>query len=226
MTEQNDRSTAMAEVHEKNYREQILTKILFFDTETSNFIKKALPADHPDQAWTVQIGALLTDLENNEIDKLNVIIKANGREMNHYAEEVHGISVERADEEGIEEKDAAEQFGLLLRQANLVVGHNFDFDWKYAQHLLERNMDTLSDEARSAFYLDLPNQCTMKDKKIVKFCGLKNKANRPKWPKLIELYKILFGEGFEDAHDAFADITATAKCYFELLKRGIIENKI
>ena len=226
MTEQNDRSTAMAEVHEKNYREQILTKILFFDTETSNFIKKALSADHPDQAWTVQIGALLTDLENNEIDKLNVIIKANGREMNHYAEEVHGISVERADEEGIEEKDAAEQFGLLLRQANLVVGHNFDFDWKYAQHLLERNMDTLSDEARSAFYLDLPNQCTMKDKKIVKFCGLKNKANRPKWPKLIELYKILFGEGFEDAHDAFADITATAKCYFELLKRGIIENKI
>jgi len=226
MTEQNDRSTAMAEVHEKNYGEQISTKILFFDTETSNFIKKALPADHPDQAWTVQIGALLTDLENNEIDKLNVIIKANGREMNHYAEEVHGISVERADEEGIEEKDAAEQFGLLLRQANLVVGHNFDFDWKYAQHLLERNMDTLSDEARSAFYLDLPNQCTMKDKKIVKFCGLKNKANRPKWPKLIELYKILFGEGFEDAHDAFADITATAKCYFELLKRGIIENKI
>jgi len=226
MTEQNDRSTAMAEVHEKNYEEQISTKILFFDTETSNFIKKALPADHPDQAWTVQIGALLTDLENNEIDKLNVIIKANGREMNHYAEEVHGISVERADEEGIEEKDAAEQFGLLLRQANLVVGHNFDFDWKYAQHLLERNMDTLSDEARSAFYLDLPNQCTMKDKKIVKFCGLKNKANRPKWPKLIELYKILFGEGFEDAHDAFADITATAKCYFELLKRGIIENKI
>ena len=226
MTEQNDRSTAMAEVHEKNYGEQISTKILFFDTETSNFIKKALPADHPDQAWTVQIGALLTDLEGNEIGKLNVIIKANGREMNHYAEEVHGISVERADEEGIEEKDAAEQFGLLLRQANLVVGHNFDFDWKYAQHLLERNMDTLSDEARSAFYLDLPNQCTMKDKKIVKFCGLKNKANRPKWPKLIELYKILFGEGFEDAHDAFADITATAKCYFELLKRGIIENKI
>jgi len=226
MTEQTERNTAMAEVHEKNYGEQISTKILFFDTETSNFIKKALPADHPDQAWTVQIGALLTDLENNEIDKLNVIIKANGREMNHYAEEVHGISVERADEEGIEEKDAAEQFGLLLRQANLVVGHNFDFDWKYAQHLLERNMDTLSDEARSAFYLDLPNQCTMKDKKIVKFCGLKNKANRPKWPKLIELYKILFGEGFEDAHDAFADITATAKCYFELLKRGIIENKI
>lgn len=209
--------------NEKNLKEVEVHKILFFDTETSDFIKKALPADHEDQAWTVQIGALLTDLEGNEIDRLNVIIKANNRKINHYAEKVHGISVEQTEEEGIDEKDAAEQFGLLLRQASLVAGHNFDFDWKYAQHLLERNMDTLSDEARSAFYLDLPNQCTMKDKAVVKFCNLKNKANRPKWPKLIELHEILFEEFFNNAHDAFADIIATKECYFELVKRGIIQ---
>lgn len=223
MTEEAKRQEGMKEVHEANYDEG--KKILFFDTETSDFIKKALTADDPDQAWTVQIGALLTDLENNEIDRLNCIIKANGRSMNHYAQEVHGISVEYADEHGIEELEAAEQFGLLLRQADLVVGHNFDFDWAYAMHLLERNMDKLSDEARSAFYLDLPNHCTMKDKAIVKFCGLKNKANRPKLPKLIELHSILFGEEF-DAHDAFNDIVATARCYFELVKRDVIESKI
>lgn len=224
--EQAERYTGMKEVHKKNYGPQETKMILFFDTETSDFIKKALSADDPEQAWCVQIGALLTDLEGNEVDKLNVIIKANGRSMNYYAEQVHGISVEKADEEGIEEKDAAEQFGLLLRQASLVVGHNFDFDWKYAQHLLERNMETLSDEARSAFYLDLPNQCTMKDKAVVKFCGLKNKAGRAKWPKLIELHEILFNESFDGAHDAFADIKATARCYFELVKKGIIEQKL
>jgi len=216
MTEQLDNETITED----------LQKILFFDTETSGFIKKALAADDPEQAWTVQIGALLTDTEGKEIDKLNVIIKANGREMNYHAEKIHGISIEKADSEGIEEIDAAEQFGLLLRQASLVVGHNFDFDWKYAQHLLERNMDELSDEARSAFYLDLPNQCTMKDKKVVKFCGLKNRIGRVKWPKLIELHEILFNEGFDGAHDAFADITATKNCYFELIKRGIIESKL
>ncbi len=205
---------------------EALPKILFFDTETSGFIKKALSADDPEQAWTVQIGALLTDIEGTELDKLNVIIKANGREMNYHAEQVHGISVEKADSEGIEEIDATEQFGILLRQASLVVGHNVDFDLKYVQHLFERNMDKLSDEARSAFYLELPNQCTMKDKKIVKFCGLKNKAGRAKWPKLIELHKILFDEEFDAAHNAFADITATARCYFELLKRDIIESKL
>lgn len=197
------------------------TKILFFDTETSDFIKKDLPANDPKQAWVVQIGALLATPEKT-IDSLNTIIQANGRSINHYAEEVHKISVFKADEEGIPELEAAEKFGLLLRQADLVVGHNFDFDWKYAMHLLERNMDDLSDEARSAFYLDLPNYCTMKDKNVVKFCGLKNKVGRAKWPKLIELHEILFGKGFDGAHDAFADITATKDCFFELIKREII----
>ena len=204
-------------------KENDLHRILFFDTETSGFIKKALSADHPEQAWTVQIGALLTDLDGNEIDRLNIIIKANNREINYHAEKIHGISIEQTEEEGIDEKDAAEQFGLLLRQANLVVGHNFDFDWKYTQHLLERNMNTLSDEARSAFYLNLPNQCTMKDKAVVKFCGLKNKLGKAKWPKLIELYKILFNKKFNNAHDAFADIVATKECYFELTRQGIIK---
>lgn len=197
------------------------TKVLFFDTETSDFIKKALPANDPEQAWTVQIGAILADM-NTEHDQMNVIIKANGRSMNYYAQEVHGISVERADEEGIEELEAAEQFGRLLRQADLVVCHNFSFDWNYVYQMMERNLDYLSDEARSAFYLDLPNHCTMKDKAVVKMCGLRNKAGKPKWPKLIELHEHLFGEPFDGAHDAYADITATKRCFFELVNRGIV----
>jgi len=197
------------------------TKVLFFDTETSNFINKSLQANDPNQAWTVQIGAILASQEE-EFGQMNVIIKANGRSMNHYAQEVHGISVERADLEGIEELEAAEQFGLLLRQADLVVCHNFAFDWNYVYQMMERNLDDLSDLARSAFYLDLPNHCTMKDKAVVKMCGLKNKAGKAKWPKLVELHMHLFGEGFDGAHDAYADITATKRCFFELVKREII----
>jgi len=197
------------------------TKILFFDTETSGFLKKDLSFDHPDQAWTVQIGAILGN-QNEDFAKMNTIIKANGRSINPFAQEVHGISVERADAEGIEEHEAAEQFGLMLRQADLMVCHNLAFDIKYVRHLMERTIDKLSDEARSAFYLDLPGYCTMQDKAVVKFCGLKNKANKPKWPKLIELHEILFKEPFDGAHDAFADISATKRCFFALLDLGII----
>jgi DNA polymerase III epsilon subunit-like protein len=197
------------------------TKVLFFDTETSDFIKKALPANDPEQAWTVQIGAILAS-QQEEFDQMNVIIKSNGRSMNYYAQEVHGITVERADTEGIEELEAAERFGKMLREAELVVCHNFSFDWNYVYQMMERNLDDLSDEARSAFYLDLPNHCTMKDKAVVKMCGLKNKAGRPKWPKLTELHEHLFGECFDGAHDAYADISATKRCFFELVNRGIV----
>ena len=197
------------------------TKVLFFDAETSDFIKKALSANDPEQAWTVQIGAILASQEE-EFDQMNIIIKSNGRSMNYYAQEVHGITIERADQEGIDELEAAEQFGLMLRRADLVVCHNFAFDWNYVYQMMERNLEELSDLARSAFYLDLPNHCTMKDKAVVKMCGLKNKAGRAKWPKLTELHEHLFGKRFDGAHDAYADISATKRCFFELVNRGIV----
>lgn len=45
--------------------------------------------------------------------------------------------------------------------------------------------------------------------------------NKP--PKLEELYEILFKTKFEDSHTAAADVSATSRCLFELLKRGIIK---
>ena len=197
------------------------TKVLFFDTETSDFIKKSVPANDPTQAWTVQIGAILAS-QQEDIAQMNCLIKSNGRAMNYHAQQVHGISPEYADEHGIEELEAAEQFGLLLRQADLIVCHNYSFDWNYVYQMMERNLEDLSDLARSAFYLDLPSFCTMRDKKIVSFCGLKNKANKPKWPKLTELYEILFEKQFDNAHDAFADITATKECFFKLVEKEIV----
>lgn len=43
-----------------------------------------------------------------------------------------------------------------------------------------------------------------------------------KWPKLSELHIKLFGYDFEEAHNAAADIDATAKCFWELRKRKLI----
>ena len=43
-------------------------------------------------------------------------------------------------------------------------------------------------------------------------------------PKLSELHRILFGTGFEDAHNALADVEATAKCFWKLKELGIIKS--
>ncbi len=198
------------------------TKVLFFDTETSGFISKKLTADDPEQAWCIQIGAILAT-QDEELGKMNTIIQSNGRDINYHAEKVHGISAEQSDEDGVPELEAAEEFGMLLRQADLIVCHNFDFDWNFVKQMLERNIEQMTDEARSAFYLDLPNFCTMKDKTVKKFVQAKNVKGHLKWPKLVELHEKLFNCGFADAHDAFADITATKNCFYELLDRNLVE---
>ena len=44
-------------------------------------------------------------------------------------------------------------------------------------------------------------------------------------PKLIELYEILFGEKFSDAHDASYDVNATAASFFELVIKKQYQNE-
>ena len=66
-----------------------------------------------------------------------------------------------------------------------------------------------------------PSICTMQS--TVDFCAIPGKYGY-KFPKLQELYKKLFGNEFEDAHNALSDIRATLKCYLELKKRGIIRS--
>ena len=195
---------------------------LFFDTETAGFITKSLPYDDPKQSWCVQIGAILSTADEI-ISELDVLIKPNGREIPEFlTKNVHRISTEQAQKEGIEELEALEKFAAMCKDHPIQICHNYDFDSAFIYQMFQRQMDNLTDEARSIFFIDLPHFCTMKDKAIVNFCGLRNKANRPKWPKLEELYEILFNENFPNAHNALADARATHRCFYELIKREII----
>ena len=195
---------------------------LFFDTETSGFMSKKTDFDHPDQAWCVQIGAILGNAEEDHTQVLDVLIKANGRFINYHAQEIHGISVEKADAEGIPEAEACAKFAELLISTPTIVCHNFDFDWPFVYQMMQRNLEELSDTHRSRFYCEYPSFCTMKNPQIKTYVDARNVKGHKKVPKLIELYQKLFNEDFENAHDAMADIQATRRCYYELITRGII----
>jgi DNA polymerase-3 subunit epsilon len=43
-----------------------------------------------------------------------------------------------------------------------------------------------------------------------------------KWPKLEELHYKLFNTTFTGAHNAAMDIEMTAKCFWELRRRGVM----
>jgi len=194
---------------------------LFFDTETSGFPKK-LAADHREQSWCCQLGAMLTNEKGETIEELDMLIKANGRKLSSFITGLTGITVKMTMEDGVEEVEVLENFAKLLVNNPKKVCHNYAFDSQFLEHLFVRNMEKLSDFARPKYFLEYESFCTMKDKRIVTFCGLKNKGGYPKWPKLEELYRKLFEKDFENAHNAMADVRATKDCFFELIKRGVI----
>jgi DNA polymerase III subunit alpha len=41
-----------------------------------------------------------------------------------------------------------------------------------------------------------------------------------KWPTLMELHVHVFGEPYDDPHDAASDLRACARCFFKLLGDG------
>jgi hypothetical protein len=56
------------------------------------------------------------------------------------------------------------------------------------------------------------------------FCAIPGgKGGKFKWPTLTELYVKLFDHAFAEAHDAAFDVDATAKAFFELLRRHVIQ---
>ena len=99
-----------------------------------------------------------------------------------------------------------------LARARVLIAHNLDYDEKIVG---------------AEFYrLGQPNhlekkqkRCTMKS--ATEFCQLPGPKGY-KWPRLEELYQILFNEDFEDQHTALADVRACARCFFELRRRGIL----
>ncbi len=191
---------------------------LFFDTETSGFISDKKDLDAKDQGWVVQLGFILSDADQI-YHECNLMIKANGRLMNPFAEKVHGISADTSEIGGLYEVEVFEIFRKMLLFNPTLICHNVKFDFKFIYHLYMKYCPEALEE-----FTTLPAICTMNNKEIKTFCGLKNAKGHAKVPKLIELYDILFNESFP-AHDALADVRATRRSFYELIKRGVITNE-
>lgn len=194
-------------------------KILFFDTETTGLPKdwKAPASDTDNWPRMIQLAFLVyaTNEATGAFEKVaafNGIIKPEGFEIPEEVSKIHGITQARAIEEGCHLPYVLEDILTALREADIVVGHNIAFDRKILGAEFHRAglEDALEGKTKS---------CTMMAS--TKFCNLPGNRG-PKWPKLQELHNKLFGANFEDAHDAAADIAATASCYFELIKIGVM----
>jgi DNA polymerase III alpha subunit (gram-positive type) len=185
---------------------------LFFDTETTGLPRnwKAPVTDVNNWPRLVQLAFLMYDNSGKEISAGDFIIKPVGFSIPADVSEVHGITNERALQEGQPILPVLQHFNSLVQQANCLVAHNISFDEKIvgAEFLRNGMANALSGKKKI---------CTME--KTTNFCALKGPYGY-KWPKLSELHYKLFGTHFEEAHNAAADIHATAKCFWELKRIG------
>ena len=99
-----------------------------------------------------------------------------------------------------------------VNQANYRAAHNISFDEKIM------GADLLRKDIASSFEVTA-KLCTMKASTA--YCKIPGRYGY-KWPTLAELHIKLFGEDFEDAHDALVDISITEKCFWELKNRGVL----
>ena len=191
---------------------------LFFDTETTGLPKNWNAPASNTKNWPrlVQLACLLYDENGDLKENCDYIILPDGYTIPKDAARVHRITTERAMKEGIELKMVLEKFRELLNKSTQLVAHNMAFDEKI-----------IGAEFHRTFGNDpLPNKskiCTMKHPDVLDYCALPPfRYGSYKWPRLSELHFKLFGEYFEEAHDASVDIQATAKSFWELKKLGII----
>ena len=191
---------------------------LFFDTETTGLPKnyKAPITDSKNWPRMVQIAWQQYDLSQNLIAEKMYIIKPEGYTIPVEASNVHGISTEQALAEGHDLKSILELFADAIAKTDYLAAHNISFDEKIVgAEFVRKSFKTK--------WFSKKQICTMKAS--TNYCELPSKNGYGyKWPNLMELHKKLFGFGFEEAHNAAADIGATAKCFWELKKLGVIND--
>lgn len=187
---------------------------LFFDTETTGLPRnwKAPVTDLNNWPRMVQIAWILCDDEGNRIESADFIIKPENYKIPVAVARVHGISTEKAMNEGEDLETVLARFNELIEEANFIVAHNISFDEKIL------GAELLRKGVKSNFNRK-PKLCTMQAS--TDYCRLPGPYGY-KWPKLSELHIKLFGEDFEGAHDALADINATEKCFWKMREIGLI----
>ncbi len=190
---------------------------LIFDTETTGLpLNYNAPlADFNNWPRVVQLAWQIHDEKGKFVKAENHVIKPEGFTIPINASIVHGITTEHALNVGKSLADVLDLFYEDLNKSKYVVGHNvkFDRDITGCEFLRIKGFDPFEGK-------NFVDSCT---EKTANFCKI-SMGNRYKKPKLEEIYKILFDEGFDMAHNASADVEATARVFLELIRINVLND--
>lgn len=186
---------------------------LIFDTETTGLPQFWNAPISDTQNWPrcVQIAWQLHDNYGALIEHQSYIIKPDGFTIPLNSENIHGISTDLALEMGIDLAKVLNLFNVAIEKTTFIVGHNVEFDLnvmgcEFFRHEIPTRLNQLP----------VLDTCTEQTAELCQLAG--GRGGKFKLPTLTELYRYLFQESFIEAHNATADVEATTRCFFELLR--------
>lgn len=184
--------------------------ILFFDTETNGKPKdyKASMRDLDNWPRVIQLAWAVYSDTGDKLDSACNLITPDGWTIpNELFWIENGYNTEKNEIEGIPMWRALEVFAKAARDCRAIVAHNIQFDYNVLGAEMLRYEVSVGRK--------MEQYCTMEHGTNI--CKLPGYRGQYKWPSLAELHQHLLGEGFENAHDAMADVEACARCYFKMI---------
>ena len=183
--------------------------LLFIDTEASGLPKKwHLPYETPNNwPFAVQVSWLIYTKEGEKVKEENHYISNNDFEISPGALRIHGLTPNFLQQNGIPQKEVLAKLSADLEHYRpMVVGHFTELDYHITGAAFFREGLPNPMEHLPAFCIMIASQ------------HLQRNPNS-KFLRLGDLYQLLFSKPLLGQHNAMADATATADCFFELVKR-------
>ena len=216
-------TTTLGNVLEKRY-------IMIFDTETTGLLPKKQTEYKPyklefpleilnrEYPYITQLSYIIYDLKELKIKKsFNTYIKIPEEvELSEIVKRITGITREKCDS-GMDIVDALNLFHDDWLKVDVIVAHNMYFDRNMINIECRRNVEKLPRYIgmTKMFYMynnHVDVHCTMLNG--MRYCSLK------KFPRLAELYELLFEEDFEDydvpLHNSLVDTIVCLRCYLAM----------
>jgi len=177
--------------------------LIVFDTETTGIPDWKQPSHYDIQPHLVEIAAVRVNPESRHIEqKLELMVSPDGWTIPDEVAEIHGITTEKALENGLPEKDVLDMF-LDFWAGRKRIAFNTTFDNRIIRIATKR----FSDKPTIAMWKGGEYECAMYGSRRVM---------GGKIPSLAEAYRYFIGGELDDAHTAMGDVLATVEIYFKM----------
>ena len=207
-------------------------KVLVFDTETTGLPQKDVngrsPSIYQSNLWPhiIQLSYILYDTKKHKmlVNHDHIVKVPSHVVISEKSIEMHGITREKSERQGISIKEAVELFNICMMSADIIIAHNLSFD---RQMIL---VECIRNKIPGPFKFKTPDQyfCTMKS--TVDMCKIEAISKKDgekyfKYPTLSELHNHLFGAIPENTHNSLVDILICLRCFVYMVNDEDIRTK-